>query len=206
MSISSANETDIPSTCALEPPSEQTDQNDSAHACTWHFRVNIQITDQSAFDPMDFSHVLHQRNTKLHETMRNVSIISYSFLGIHQSSNSAAYDGFVHAGKQCATRLGTLKRWMTHSAIVGAVRWTQILKHRVYTKHPLIKKFLEQTSLAPSGDGSATQKRLRIDYFVAGNSGNSDAPVKKGGRPRKLADSTATAAPGTVGGWLSANG
>ena len=148
MSISSANETDIPFTCALEPPSEQTDLNDSADACTWHFRVNIQITDQSAFDPMDFSHVLHQRNTKLHETMRNVSIISYSFLGIHQSSNSAAYDGFVHAGKQCATRLGTLKRWMTHSAIVGAVRWTQILKHQVYTKHPLIEKFLRRKGCA----------------------------------------------------------
>ena len=178
------------STRALESEGagQESHLGDSVKACTWLFRVEIRIVDRQNFQPTYFSHVLKTRDTVLKATLSKAKILSYSCLGLDESSGVAKFEGFIHSSWESAMRLGTLKRWMLHPDIVGSVLWVPVLKHRRYVDHPAIKSFLEDTVPASiAADGL----RLRVDYLQP-----SETPPKKGGRPVKRGP--ATSATGVV--------
>jgi len=178
------------STRALESEGagQESHLGDSVKACTWLFRVEIRIVDRQNFQPTYFSHVLKTRDTVLKATLSKAKILSYSCLGLDESSGVAKFEGFIHSSWESAMRLGTLKRWMLHPDIVGSVLWVPVLKHRRYVDHPAIKSFLEDTVPASiAADGL----RLRVDYLQP-----SETPPNKGGRPVKRGP--ATSATGVV--------
>ena len=121
---------------------------------TWFFMITVRLD-----DGRDFSDVLDARKQQLERSLSTVSVISWAACpDSNRSENSGTqqYEGFVHDGSSNHIRMGTLKRVLPEKVVSEAVEIIQATFEEIhpgrgnhYAEHPIIKKYLEETTLDP---------------------------------------------------------
>ena len=119
-----------------------------------------------------FSDVLNTRKQQLEHSLSTVSVISWAACPDSNSSENSGtqqYEGFVHDGSSNKIRMGTLKRVLPEKVVSEAVEIIQATFEEIhpgrgnhYAEHPIIKKYLEETTLDPLA--CSVKKRLRKDF------------------------------------------
>ena len=135
-------------------------------ADTWFFQVLVCLDNGG-----DFSEVLNARKQQLERSHSTVSVILWAACPDSGSENLGAqlYEGFVHYGSSNQIRMGTLKHVLPEKVVSDEVEIIQATLEEIhpgrgnqYTKHPIIKKYLEETTLDPLA--YSNKKRLRKDF------------------------------------------
>ena len=135
---------------ALDDPSSHLIEQ---RADTWFFKVIVRLDNGG-----DFSEVLNARKQQLVLGLSTVSVILWAACPDSGSENSGAqqYEGFVHGGSSHQIRMGSLKRVLSEKVVSDAIEIIQATFQEIhpgrgndYTEHPIIKKYLEETTLDP---------------------------------------------------------
>ena len=144
--------------------------NKRVHAQTWFFRICVLLKDGKTF-----SDLLNARKKQVDTSLATASVITWALAdhaGLESQDLNCVYiEGFMHSST--TIWLASLKRVLPENQMTDAGQIIRVIFEEVlpgpgncYIFHPVIKKFLDETSLDPL----AVDKRKREDYCVTRSS------------------------------------
>ena len=142
-------------------------QGNSMRAYTWLFSARVEGNLVDSSPNATFKALLDSRKERQNECLGVADVITFTCSDLSVTEPwTFSVEGFVHGNREIGGC--SLKQWMpiNHIHELKALEFEAIypghgqLDQR-YRKHPIIRKFLNETSLEPSADG---KRRLRLDF------------------------------------------